>query len=54
MENLKKKIVAIDRVNNFEKALKDLKDLKLISNKNNITTKGILKLAKIYGSFCHV
>jgi len=36
----------------FENALKDLKDEKLISNKNKITQNGIRKLQKINGSFC--
>ena len=53
-EDLMTEIAKIDRASNFGNALKDLKDEKLISNKNKITRKGIRKLEKIYGSFCHV
>ena len=47
------KTAKIDRASNFENALKDLKDEKLISNKNKITQKGIRKLKKINRSFCN-
>jgi predicted transcriptional regulator len=40
-------MVKIDRASNFENALKDLKDEKLISNKNKITRKGVFKLKQI-------
>ena len=51
-EDLMTEIAKIDRASNFGNALKDLKDEKLISNKNKITRKGIRKLEKINGSFC--
>jgi len=47
MEDLKKKMTVIDLRNNFEKAFKDLKAQKLISNKNKITAKGIFKLEQM-------
>ena len=51
-EDLMTEMAKIDRASNFENTLKDLKDEKLISNKNKINQKRIRKLQKINGSFC--